>query len=323
MNKYKQKLDSFFDKITENKIIKIRLDELNFHPELAQAFHIDEEVKKRIEDDVRANGNNTKAHPIHIFRMDDKWYVSDGHTRVTVLRELGESYAWAQVHVFESVSEALCHTMAEQFNRRNETDAMLLAKYLALREEVQNGKKLSAEEMAKRLNKSRRFVFMIRSVFSKSSKEQLDSIKDGSASINSVYQAIKQQEAGESESEQEKSTEVDNPFEIEDSEESSEPVEENPGNDSDSVSVSNVAEETATLEKSEDEVTEVFTSANPEKPVEKSVSRYLTDKQYFMLGIKYAFMQSAKGKTSQQVMNAIKNLPDSLSKEVLETLKEV
>ncbi|MBR4261567.1 MAG: hypothetical protein IKQ33_06455 [Clostridia bacterium] len=245
--------------------------------------------------------------------------MSDGHTRVTVLRALGYTYAWAQVHVFESVSEALCHTMSEQFNRRNETDAMLLAKYLALREEVQNGKKLSAEEIAKRLNKSRRFVFMIRSVFSKSSKQQLDSIKDGSASINSVYQAIKQQETGESE--QEKSTEVDNPFEIEDSEESSEPVEENRGNDSDSVP--DVAEETATLEKSEDDTTEGTASANPEKPLVKSVPRYLTDKQYFMLGVKYAFMQSAKGKTSQQVMNAIKNLPDSLSKEVLETLKEV
>ena len=321
MNKYKQKLDSFFEKITENKIIKIRLDELNFHPELEQAFHIDEEVKKRIEDDVRANGNNTKAHPIHIFKYEGKWYVSDGHTRVTVLRALGYTYAWAQVHVFESVSEALCHTMSEQFNRRNETDAMLLAKYLALREKVQNGKKLSAEEMAKRLNKSRRFVFMIRSVFSKSSKEQLDSIKDGSASINSVYQAIKHQKAGESESEQEKSTEVDNPYEIEDSEESSESVDENPGNDSDSVPT--VAEETATVEKSEDDTTEGTASANPEKPVEKSVPRYLTDKQYFMLGVKYAFMQSAKGKTSQQVMNAIKNLPDSLSKEVLKTLKEV
>lgn len=319
MNKYKQKLDSFFEKITANKIIKIRLDELNFHPELEQAFHIDEEVKKRIEDDVRANGNNTKAHPIHIFKYEGKWFVSDGHTRVTVLRDLGYTYAWAQVHVFESVSEALCHTMSEQFNRRNESDAMLLAKYLALREEVQNGKKLSAEEIAKRLNKSRRFVFMIRSVFSKSSKQQLDSIKDGSASINSVYQAIKQQEAGESE--QEKSTEVENPFEIEDSEESSEPVEENPGNDSDSVP--NVAEEIATVEKSEDDTTEGTASANPEKPLVKAVPRYLTDKQYFMLGVKYAFMQSAKGKTPQQVMNAIKKLPDSLSKEVLETLKEV
>ena len=70
MKKYKQRLDSFFEKITENKIIKVRLDELNFHPELEQAFKINEDVKNRIKDDIKENGNNTKAHPIHIFRMD-------------------------------------------------------------------------------------------------------------------------------------------------------------------------------------------------------------------------------------------------------------
>lgn len=313
-----KKLNNFLEKCIKNKIIRVRLDELNFHPELEQAFHIDDEVKKRIEDDIKANGNNTKAHPIHIFRMDGKWYVSDGHTRVTVLRELGESYAWAQVHVFESVSEALCHTMSEQFNRRNETDAMLLAKYLALREEVQNGKKLSAEELAKKLNKSRRFVFILQSVFSKSSPQQLESIKDGTASINSVYQAIKKQEASENECEQEKPVETENPIEIEEPIESAEPVDEIPVNDS----VSTVEVESTTEKKSADDSKEQPSSTPPEKNVVKSASRYLTDKQYFMLGAKYAFLQSTKGKTLQQVMNIIKTLPDSLSKEVLETLKE-
>lgn len=194
MKKYKQKLDSFFEKITENKIIKIRLDELYFHPELEQAFKINEDVKKRIEDDVRENGNNTKAHPIHIFKMDGKWYVSDGHTRVTVLRELGFPYVYAQVHIFNSISEALCNTMAEQFNRRNENDADLLSRYLLLREQTKDGKKLTADELASKLNKSRRGIFKLQEVIAKASKLQLESIKKG-ASINSVYQEIKKHEA--------------------------------------------------------------------------------------------------------------------------------
>ena len=194
MKKYKQKLDSFLEKITENKIIRIRLDELNFHPELAQAFKINEDVKKRIEDDIRANGNNTKAHPIHIFKMNGKWYVSDGHTRVTVLRELGFSYTYAQVHIFNTIAEALCNTMGEQFNRRNESDADLLSRYLLLREQTKNGKKISADELASKLNKSRRSIFKLQEVFAKASKVQLDSIKNG-ASINSVYQEIKKHEA--------------------------------------------------------------------------------------------------------------------------------
>ncbi|MBO4534263.1 MAG: hypothetical protein J5726_11300 [Treponema sp.] len=197
MKKYKQKLDSFFEKITENKIIRIRLDELNFHPELEKAFKIDDEVKERIKDDIKTNGNNTKAHPIHIFRMNGKWYVSDGHTRVTVLRELGGfTYVWAQVHVFSSISEALCHTMASQFTRRNEKDADLLSRYLLLREQTKNGKKLTADELASKLNKSRRGIFKLQEVVSKATKSQIESIKAG-ASINSIYQEIKKQEAEE------------------------------------------------------------------------------------------------------------------------------
>ena len=197
MKKYKQKLDSFFEKITDNKIIRIRLDELNFHPELEKAFKIDDEVKERIKDDIKTNGNNTKAHPIHIFRMNGKWYVSDGHTRVTVLRELGGfTYVWAQVHVFSSISEALCHTMASQFTRRNEKDADLLSRYLLLREQTKNGKKLTADELASKLNKSRRGIFKLQEVVSKATKSQIESIKAG-ASINSIYQEIKKQEAEE------------------------------------------------------------------------------------------------------------------------------
>ena len=192
-----KRINKIFEKCIDNKIIRIRLDELNFHPELENAFKINEDVKKRIEDDINENGNNTKAHPIHIFRMNGKWYVSDGHTRVTVLRELGFTYVWAQVHVFKSISEALCNTMAEQFNRRNESDADLLSRYLLLREETKDGKKLTADDLASKLNKSRRHIFKLQEVFAKSSKQQLDSIKEGTASINSVYQEIKRHEAEE------------------------------------------------------------------------------------------------------------------------------
>ena len=192
-----KRINKIFEKCIDNKIIRIRLDELNFHPELEKAFKINEDVKKRIEDDINENGNNTKAHPIHIFRMNGKWYVSDGHTRVTVLRELGFTHVWAQVHVFASISEALCNTMAEQFNRRNESDADLLSRYLLLREQTKNGKKLTADELASKLNKSRRHIFKLQEVFSKSSKQQIEDIKNGTASINSVYQEIKKQEAEE------------------------------------------------------------------------------------------------------------------------------
>ena len=192
-----KRINKIFEKCIDNKIIRVRLDELNFHPELEKAFKIDDEVKERIKDDIKTNGNNSKAHPIHIFMWNGKWYVSDGHTRVTVLRELGGfTHVWAQVHVFASISEALCHTMASQFTRRNESDAGLLSRYLLLREQTRDGKKLTADELASKLNKSRRGIFKLQEVVSKATKSQIESIKAG-ASINSIYQEIKKQEAEE------------------------------------------------------------------------------------------------------------------------------
>ena len=192
-----KRINKIFEKCIDNKIIRVRLDDLNFHPELEKAFKIDDEVKERIKDDIKTNGNNSKAHPIHIFMWNGKWYVSDGHTRVTVLRELGGfTHVWAQVHVFASISEALCHTMASQFTRRNESDAGLLSRYLLLREQTRDGKKLTADELASKLNKSRRGIFKLQEVVSKATKSQIESIKAG-ASINSIYQEIKKQEAEE------------------------------------------------------------------------------------------------------------------------------
>ena len=183
----KQKLDSYIDKRRDNKIIRVRLEDLKFHPELETAFRIDEVVANRIKEDIQIHGDNTKAHPIHIFKLDGAWYVSDGHTRVTVLRSLGFKYTWAQVHNFKSVKEALCYCMAEQYNRRNENDADLLARYLVLREQTVNGKKLSADELASKLNKSRRHIYKLQKV-AQAPKQKLEELKKGRATINSIYQ---------------------------------------------------------------------------------------------------------------------------------------
>lgn len=172
---------------------------LHFIQNWNQAFKIDPSVAERIKDDIRLHGDNAKAHPIHVFKLNGKWCVSDGHTRVSVLKSLGHKCVWAQVHNFTSVQDALRYSMAEQFNHRNETDADLLSRYLVLREQESDGKKLTADELANKLNKSRRHIFKLQTVFSKSSSQQLDAIKEGTATINSVYQEIKKHEAEEAE----------------------------------------------------------------------------------------------------------------------------
>lgn len=184
----------FLNKTQKNSIIRVKLNDITTIPELASAFHMDVTVKDRIKEDMATNGFN-KAHPIHIFRWEEKWVLCDGHTRYTATKELALKHVWAQIHEFDSINQALLYSMKEQFNRRNIQDSELFKRFEILNQEEIEGRKLSADEMSHRLKKSKRHIFKLKEVFAKSSEEQLQAIREGEASINQVYNAIKKQEA--------------------------------------------------------------------------------------------------------------------------------
>lgn len=188
------KLFNLLGKNAEGKIIKINLEEITTLPELKSAFKMNADVKDRIKVDISENGFN-KAHAVHIFLWEGKWVLCDGHTRYTAAKELGLKSIWAQVHCFETINQALLYSMKEQFNRRNIEDSELFKQFEILRQQEINGKKISVEEMSEKLHKSKRHIFKLQEVFSKSSKEQLKSIREGTSSINQVYNEIKKQES--------------------------------------------------------------------------------------------------------------------------------
>ena len=192
----KENLLSIFGNRNKDKIIKVTVSDITVIDELKNAFHIDVAVKDRIKEDMSINGFS-KAHPIHIFRWEEKWVLCDGHTRSTAAKELALKHVWAQIHEFDSINQALLYSMKEQFNRRNIEDSELFKQFEILHQEEIEGRKLSADEMSQRLKKSKRHIFKLKEVFAKSSQEQLQAIREGNASINQVYNAIKKQEAKE------------------------------------------------------------------------------------------------------------------------------
>lgn len=189
-------ITTFLNKTQKGSILKIKLEEITTLPELASVFKIDSTVKDRIKEDMATNGFN-KAHPIHIFRWEEKWVLCDGHTRYTAAKELELKHVWAQIHEFDSINQALLYSMKEQFNRRNIQDSELFKQFEILNQEEIEGRKLTADEMSHRLKKSKRHIFKLKEVFAKSSEEQLQAIREGEASINQVYNAIKKREAEE------------------------------------------------------------------------------------------------------------------------------
>lgn len=285
-------ITSFFNKTQGGKIIKIKLEEITTLPELASAFKIDSTVKDRIKADMVANGFS-KAHPIHIFKWEEKWVLCDGHTRFTAAKELQLKHVWAQIHEFTSINQALLYTMKEQFNRRNIEDSELFKQFEVLRQEELEGHKLSAAEMSERLKKSKRHIFKLQEVFNKSSKEQLKAIREGNASINQVYNEIKKQEAKERDDENQfipdKTSQCEIAPEIHDM-------------------VKTVEEKTS----QQDEIVEYHlqkklttTHKDSEIPVGKKrdpKKEKISEKEIFSLGVKFALIEKSKGRTNREIL---------------------
>lgn len=266
------------DKTKEGKIIKIKLEEITMLPELQNAFHMDSAVKDRITADMALNGFS-RAHPIHIFMWEGKWVLCDGHTRFASAMDLKLKYVWAQVHTFNSINQALFYSMKEQLDRRNIEDRQVMMQYELLRQQEINGRKLTAAEMSERLKKSRRHIFKLQEVFSKSSKEDLQKIRDGLVSINHIYNEIKKKE-----SQKDVITQLHD-------------------------ATSNISNEVKqnSIKKSEG----VSTVNTGDKIQKKTQVKEMTDKQILLLGAQYALIQFSKGKTVAEILDT-NNFEDSI-----------
>lgn len=282
----------FLGKTKKDEIIKIPLEEIKLLPELQNAFRMDTDVKDRIKTDMAENGFN-KAHPIHLFKWEGHFVLCDGHTRYTASKELGLKFVWAQVHQFKSIKEALLFSMKEQFNRRNIENSELFKQFEALRQEEIEGRKLTAAEMSERLHKSKRHIFKLQEVFAKSSKEQIKAIRDGNASINQVYNEIKEQEHADNERQQDK-----NPVPAM-SEAESEKI------------LQNVEEVSETIDaKTENQIQKDFQKERRKlqgkelelKEKESKLRKRIPDRQIFLLGAKYALIEKAKGKQNSEIL---------------------
>ena len=316
---------NLLNKNKEGKIIKIRVEEITMLPELQNAFRMDAEVKDRIKVDIKENGFS-KAHPIHIFRWENNWALCDGHTRYTAARELGLEKIYAQVHEFESINKALLFSMKEQFNRRNIEDSELFKQFEILRQEEIDGRKLTAAEMSERLKKSKRHIFKLQEVFSKSSKEQLKAIREGEASINQVYNEIKKQEQIEAQT-------ISGTEQKESVSEVSESTSQNSVIDKTSEQViAQHIEQTVQNEMQKNlqkKHRELQTKEIELKQKEAKLSKRLSDNQILLLGAKYALIQTAKGKSTAEILessffrNSVKASDISFSPEDLELLKAI
>lgn len=288
---------NFFKNYKEGDIIKINPAEIKKIPELQNVFRIDLDVKDRIKDDMAVNGFS-KAHPVHVF----KWVIAgkevlvlcDGYTRFTAATELNLDKIYAQVHTFKSINEAVLYSMKEEFNRRHTLDCELFKKFEFLRQQEIDGRKLTAAEMSERLKKSKRHIFKLQEVFAKSSKEQLKAIRNGEASINQIYNQIKNQENLEAEKHEEEALKI----EKEETEIAATNLTEEP---TESDIEQNIQERMQSeLQKKHRELQDKELEL---KQKETLASTKLSDKQILLIGAKCALILQARGKTTAEILS--------------------
>lgn len=290
-------LINFFKNYKEGDIIKINPAEIKKIPELQNVFRIDLDVKDRIKDDMSINGFS-KAHPVHVFKWEidgkEVLVLCDGYTRYTAATELGLDKIYAQVHIFKSINEAILYSMKEQFNRRNTQDCELFKNFEILRQQEIDGRKLTAAEMSERLKKSKRHIFKLQEVFAKSSKEQLKAIRNGDASINQIYNEIKNQESLEAEKHEEEALKI----EKEETELAAANLTEEP---TESDIEQNIQKKVQIeLQKKHRELQDKELEL---KQKEALASSKLSDKQILLIGAKCALILQARGKTTAEILS--------------------
>ena len=288
---------NFFKNYKEGDIIKINPAEIIKIPELQNVFRIDLDVKDRIKDDMSINGFS-KAHPVHVFKWEidgkEVLVLCDGFTRYTAATELNLDKIYAQVHTFKSINEAVLYSMKEQFNRRNIQDSELFKNFEILRQQEIDGRKLTAAEISERLKKSKRHIFKLQEVFAKSTKEQLKAIRNGEASINQVYNEIKNQENLEEEKREEEALKIEKEeTEIAAANLTEEPTESDIEQNIQKTAQSELQKKHRELQDKELEL----------KQKEALTSSKLSDKQILLIGAKCALILQARGKTTAEILS--------------------
>lgn len=171
----------------------ISITEIEKHPFFEALYNIDENLRKRITEDMRKNGFDP-SQPVHIWcsvtpdGITHK-YLIDGYTRIASAEDAGISVVPYFEHKFGTQDEAYMYTLHLQVDRRNLSEQELLDNIGLLMgtDYVQNCIGRKSEVIAETLGVSPRKVQQALSVINDATEEQKEEIASGEKTINKVY----------------------------------------------------------------------------------------------------------------------------------------
>ena len=184
-------------------------EEIKTHPTFESLFPINAKLLEKIEQDMR-DGSYDISQPIILATWEGQKepVCIDGHTRLRAAKNAGLEEVPIFTHEFDTEQEAVDKAIKLQRNRRNMSDAEILACIETLDEKkprggdrrseaarskgqhcpIDNGGGSSAKETGELLGISERKVKQARTVMDHADEATKEAVKQGELSINRAYQ---------------------------------------------------------------------------------------------------------------------------------------
>jgi ParB-like chromosome segregation protein Spo0J len=170
----------------------MKLSNIIIHEELSNIFPIQEYTLNIIIKSINNDGFD-QGQPITLWECEEqKFVLVDGHTRMKAAEAVGIKEIPVKIMQFTDINDAKLYAFKCQALRRSLTQKEILeAANMLGSKNKRDGTGRSVDKLSAEMGVSPSTLVHARTVVKKASKEDLDAIKNEKASINSVYQKIK------------------------------------------------------------------------------------------------------------------------------------
>jgi ParB-like chromosome segregation protein Spo0J len=159
-----------------------RVSELKIHPVLESIFFIHEETLSSVTESMKQDGYDMPQ-PIVLGKIDDEWYIVDGHTRYKGALAAGIEEVPVVEKEFENLEAAIRYCFKRQAERRNLSQAEIYNAAVKLN--------MPALKLSEEMGVAVSSITRAKKIERETDPEDIAAIKNNEKSINSVYTKIK------------------------------------------------------------------------------------------------------------------------------------
>ena len=187
------KVDNSFGK--KDVVIKIPISKIIRDEEPFKSLNpVDNAQRERLKDSIHKNGF-MKSNPILVWRTkrNGKWdyILIDGYSRCAVLEAMGITEAWAIIHEYANLEDAVTAARYQEYSRRHDDAKSLYQQFEKLNlVELKNQPGRLNEIVAKQLGISAHNAHKLLQINAKASDDVKTALREGTISTASAFQSV-------------------------------------------------------------------------------------------------------------------------------------